>query len=91
MNPKVDPILATVKSADLSPIEHSLLIDFVESAVDPEYAAQYISKRLSNDEHLSTENALRHLKRDWRRLVSKGRYHKLSGQALFACNTHNVS
>lgn len=77
----------TIRSANLSPTEHSLLIDFVESAVDPEYTAKYVLKRLSNDSHRGAEASLRHLKQDWRRLVSKSTYHCFSRSISFVIIT----
>lgn len=50
-------VLETIRSANLSPTEHSLLIDLIESAMVPEYTAKYVYKRLSNDSHLGIENS----------------------------------
>ncbi|KAL2856778.1 kinase-like domain-containing protein [Aspergillus pseudodeflectus] len=62
--------LETITSADLSPTEHLILKHFIESAVDPEAAAQYLFGR-TRDTTDSVGNSLRNFKRQWRRLASR--------------------
>jgi hypothetical protein len=62
--------LETITSADLSPTEHLILKHFIESAVDPEAAAQYLLGR-TWDTTDSVGNSLRNFKRQWRRLASR--------------------
>lgn len=63
--------LEVISSACLSPTEHLLLKHFVEKAVDPDLAAQYLMSRLHPDEEQSSEASLRSFKQDWRDLVSR--------------------
>ena len=68
-------VLEVISSADLTPTEHLLLKQFVEKAVDPELAAQYLMSRLHLDEEQSSETSLRSFKQDWRSLVSRCKNH----------------
>jgi len=61
--------LAAIKSAKLSPTEHSILCHFVEGATDPDHAADYLHSIISDPE-AGTEIQLRKFKQDWRRLVN---------------------
>lgn len=67
----VEAALAAIVSAELSPTEHLLLRSFVDEAVDPSYAAQYILHRLNEHSDVSPEEVLRSFKQDWRRLAVK--------------------
>jgi hypothetical protein len=68
----VETALKTITSAQLTPTEHLLLKDFVQSAVDPSRAAQHVLQRIRNDPSgKSVEGALRDLKADWRRLTAE--------------------
>ncbi|KAJ0413942.1 kinase-like protein [Aspergillus carlsbadensis] len=62
--------LEAISSADFSPTEHLILKHFVESAVDPETAAQYLLSR-SRATTDTAENSLRDFKRQWRQLATK--------------------
>lgn len=63
--------LALITSANLTPTEHLLLKGFLTEAVDPEYAAQYISQRIKDGGDRNVEEVLRELKQDWKQLVLK--------------------
>ncbi|KAJ5094389.1 hypothetical protein N7456_010250 [Penicillium angulare] len=63
--------LGLVSSADLSPQEHIILKYFIERAVDPEFAANYLISRINADPSAGVEICLRSFKEDWRRLVTK--------------------
>ncbi|KAE8151741.1 kinase-like protein [Aspergillus avenaceus] len=61
--------LDIVSSVELSPTEHLLLKNFVEAAVYPEVAAQYLISRARRSEDVET--SLRGFKNDWKRLAKK--------------------
>ncbi|KAJ5698657.1 hypothetical protein N7462_000662 [Penicillium macrosclerotiorum] len=61
--------LEMISLANLSRTEHLLLKHFVEKAVDPVLAAQYLLSRVQSD--AVVEGSLRSFKQDWKRLVSK--------------------
>lgn len=63
--------LEVISSANLSPTEHLLLEHFVERAVDPDLAAQYLMSRVHRDVGAGVEACLRSFKQDWRNLASK--------------------
>lgn len=67
----VETALKTITSAQLTPTEHLLLKDFVQSAVDPLRAARHVLQRIENYPGKSSEGALRGLKADWRRLAAE--------------------
>ena len=67
----VETALKTITSAQLMPIEHLLLTDFIQSAVDPLCAARHVLQRIGNYPGKSLEGALRELKADWRRLTAE--------------------
>ena len=67
----LDSTLDLITSAKLTPTEHLLLKGFLTEAVDPEYAAQYISQRIEGRGDRNIEEALRELKQDWKQLVLK--------------------
>lgn len=60
-----------ISSANLSPTEHLILKHFIEKAVDPDLAAQYLMSRVHRDVEAGVEACLRRFKQDWRKLVSK--------------------
>ncbi|KAF7589418.1 hypothetical protein BBP40_004322 [Aspergillus hancockii] len=58
-----------ISSADLSSPEHLILKHFIENAVDPELAAQYLLSRINQCEDVEAcHHAFKH---DWRRLEYK--------------------
>lgn len=63
--------LELISSAGLSPTEHLLLEYFVEKAVDPDLAAQYLMSRVHRDAGVKLEACLRSFKEDWRTLTSR--------------------
>lgn len=63
--------LACIASARLTPTEHLLLKDLVESAVDSNRVAEHILRRIEKNPNKTTEENLRFLKEDWRKLTSK--------------------
>ncbi|KAK2765104.1 hypothetical protein FQN54_008803 [Arachnomyces sp. PD_36] len=66
-----DAALTCIATAKLTPTEHLLLKDLVESAVDPDGMARRVLQTVEEDSSRSTEESLRLLKEDWRRLISK--------------------
>lgn len=62
--------LELISLARLEPTEHLLLKQFVEGAVDPERAAQYLLSRVDKSPHQDVETCLRCFKKDWRNLVT---------------------
>lgn len=57
-----------IAAADLSPTEHLLLKHFVDGAVDPEHAAEYLITRVkASNGHV--EDAVREFKQQWRGLA----------------------
>ena len=56
-----------ILQADLTPIEHKLLVDFIEKATSPDVAACEVLKRVKSgcNTGLSVEAALREFKKDW--------------------------
>lgn len=67
----VEEALACIASAQLTPTEHLLLKDLVESAVDPNSIAQHILQTVESNRPMMTEVTLRLLKQDWRKLTFK--------------------
>ncbi|KAF2490044.1 hypothetical protein BU16DRAFT_518730 [Lophium mytilinum] len=67
----VDAAVAAIMSAQLTPTEHLLLKDLVANAVDADQVARYILGLIEQNSDQSTDNVLRSLKRDWRRLATK--------------------
>ncbi|KAF7122517.1 hypothetical protein CNMCM5793_000542 [Aspergillus hiratsukae] len=55
----------------LTPTEHSIWSAFLDEAVDPEYAAQYIWERIHDGSGRPPEQVLQELKFDWKRVVTK--------------------
>lgn len=64
----VEEATNAILQADLTPIEHKLLVGFIEHAVSPDVAACEVLKRVGSscDAGLSVEEALRKFKEDWR-------------------------
>ncbi|KAK2755520.1 hypothetical protein FQN54_006460 [Arachnomyces sp. PD_36] len=68
----VEEALSLIRSTQLSVSEHKVLSFFVEDAVDPNYAAKYLLKWVSdNSKHRGTEHCLRQFKNDWRQLSDR--------------------
>jgi hypothetical protein len=63
--------LEVISSTNLSPTEHLILKHFVEKAVDPDLAAQYLMSRVHRDVCAEVEACLRSFMQDWRDLASK--------------------
>ncbi|WEW59815.1 hypothetical protein PRK78_005295 [Emydomyces testavorans] len=63
--------LDAIASADLTPIEHLLLSDFVKQAVDPGYAAKFILECINDNHGMSIEETLRRFKWSLKQLVKK--------------------
>ncbi|KAF7874042.1 hypothetical protein EAF04_002714 [Stromatinia cepivora] len=66
----INSVIDAISSADLSPTEHSLLEHFIEQAVEPEVAAQFIQSIIDRDKN-NVESNLRQFKNDWRKLASR--------------------
>ncbi|KAL3456712.1 kinase-like domain-containing protein [Aspergillus heterothallicus] len=66
----VQRALGCIESAELSPTEHLILKHFVESAVDPEIAAEYLLSRTQASSD-TVEISLREFKRQWRALAGR--------------------
>lgn len=64
-------VLEIISAANLSPTEHLLLKHFIEAAVDPELAVNFLKSKLPQVGDV--EPALRAFKEDCRRLVFNGR------------------
>jgi hypothetical protein len=69
----VDKAIASIKAADLTPIEHLILLDFVDEAYQPSLAARLVLDRIRNDER-PVEETLRVLKEEWHELVAISKY-----------------
>lgn len=74
----MEPLLARynatirlIETAPLTPAEHSIWRAFLDEAVNPEYAAQYIWERVHNRSGRPPEQILQELKLDWKRVVTK--------------------
>ncbi|GFF40765.1 hypothetical protein IFM61606_01621 [Aspergillus udagawae] len=63
------PTLASL--CELTATEHSIWRAFLDEAVDPEYAAQYIWERIHDRPSHPPEQVLHELKLDWKRVVTK--------------------
>ncbi len=63
-----------IRRAQLTPIEHKILVAFVEAAESPELAGNEVLRRLraGQDEGCSPEETLRALKDDWHEIVATG-------------------
>ena len=62
-----------ILTADLTPVEHRLLVDFVEQATDPVLAAHEILDRIRCSTDHPVEETLRVFKNHWHRLVARGK------------------
>jgi hypothetical protein len=56
--------LELVPLTRLEPTEHLILKQFVEGAVDPERAAQYLLSNINKSSHQDVETSLRCFKKD---------------------------
>ncbi|KFX97169.1 hypothetical protein O988_04998 [Pseudogymnoascus sp. VKM F-3808] len=65
----VDTATSSIEAADLTPIEHQVLLSFVNEAYEPSLAAQEVLRRIRDDDR-SVEETLRVLKEDWHELVA---------------------
>ncbi|OJJ95222.1 hypothetical protein ASPACDRAFT_1860272 [Aspergillus aculeatus ATCC 16872] len=68
---RVNSTLSLISSADLTPTEHWLLKRFLCHAVDPEYAAQYVARRIEAHAPNDVEGVLRDLKSEWKQVTQK--------------------
>ncbi|GFF30536.1 LOW QUALITY PROTEIN: hypothetical protein IFM46972_02947 [Aspergillus udagawae] len=74
MAPRLGRYNATIRlieSTQLTATEHSIWRAFLDEAVDPEYAAQYIWERIHDRPSHPPEQVLHELKLDWKRVVTK--------------------
>ncbi|GIJ98601.1 hypothetical protein Aspvir_000719 [Aspergillus viridinutans] len=74
MAPRLGRYNATIRlieSTQLTPTEHSIWRAFLDEAVDPDYAAQYIWERIHDRSGRPPEQVLRELKLHWKRVVTK--------------------
>lgn len=68
----VEKAISLIRSAHLSVAEHKILSFFIEDAVDPKSAAEYLLKRVPNTGNIwGAEQSLRQFKDDWRQLTEK--------------------
>lgn len=63
-----------ILQANLTHIEHRLLVDFIEQAASPDLAACEVLKRSRCNTGRPIEETLRDFKKDWHRLVATGRW-----------------
>jgi hypothetical protein len=69
----VDKAIAAIKAADLTPIEHLILLNFVDEAYQPSLTTRQVLDRIRNDER-PVEETLRVLKEEWHELVAISKY-----------------
>lgn len=69
----VDKATSAIIAADLTPIEHRILVGFIKEAEEPTLAAQEVLDRICDDGRL-VEETLRVLKNDWHNLVAVSEY-----------------
>lgn len=69
----VDTAISAIETADLTAIEHKILVNFVKEAYEPSLAAQEVLDRIRGDDR-PVEEALRVLKQDWHELVAVSEY-----------------
>lgn len=69
----VDTAISTIETADLTAIEHKILVNFVREAYEPSLAAREVLDRIRDDDR-PAEETLRILKQDWHELVSVSEY-----------------
>jgi hypothetical protein len=72
MMASVQAALELIRASDLSPTEHLTLEHFVESADEPEAAAQYLRSRIQAAVD-NVESSLRQFLEEWRRLVGRSK------------------
>ncbi|KAK4150616.1 kinase-like domain-containing protein [Chaetomidium leptoderma] len=66
----IEEATSVILQANLSRLEHKVLVDFVEKAVSPELAASEVLKRVNCNADRPVEEVLRGFKNDWQRLVA---------------------
>lgn len=74
MEPPLGRYNATIRlieSTRLTPVEHSIWRAFLDEAVNPEHAAQYVWEKVHDRSGRPPEQALQELKLDWKRVVTK--------------------
>jgi hypothetical protein len=69
----IDKATSAIVAADLTPIEHRILVDFIEQSNEPSLAAQEVLGRICDDGR-PVEETLRMLKKEWYELVAVGEY-----------------
>ncbi|KAE8308124.1 hypothetical protein BDV41DRAFT_581711 [Aspergillus transmontanensis] len=60
-----------IESSRLTPTEHSIWRAFLDEAVNPEYAAQYMWERMHDNSGRPAEQVLQELKLGWKRVVTR--------------------
>lgn len=60
-----------IEAARLTPTEHSIWRAFLNEAIDPEYAAQYIWDRINDSSGRPPEQVLDELKSNWKQVATK--------------------
>ncbi|KFY23059.1 hypothetical protein V493_06131 [Pseudogymnoascus sp. VKM F-4281 (FW-2241)] len=65
----VDSAISAIEAADLTAIEHKILVHFVTQAYEPNLAAREVLDRIRDDDR-PVEETLRVLKQDWHKLVA---------------------
>lgn len=69
----VDKATSAIVAADLTPIEHQILVGFIKEAEAPDLAAREVLDRIRDgDDERPVEEILRILKKDWYELVAVG-------------------
>lgn len=63
--------LRLIESARLTPAEHMIWRAFLNEAIDPEYAAQYIWQKLNDRGGRPPEEVLGELKLEWKQVLTK--------------------
>lgn len=75
----VDKAKAAIETADLTPTEHLILLDFVKEAYEPSLTAWVVLDRIRDGDG-PVEETLRVLKEDWHELVAISKYLHCSSQ-----------
>jgi hypothetical protein len=73
MMASVQAALELIRASDLSPTEHLILEHFIESADEPEVAAQYLHSKIQAPVD-NVESSLRQFLEEWRSLVSRSKF-----------------
>lgn len=69
VNEIIEEATVAIETADLTPTEHQILLDFVREAYEPSLAAREVLHRI-RDDYRPVEDSLRALKEDWHELVA---------------------